>query len=102
MADGAGGFVPVEEAALRALVEATESARTASEALREATDGFAELAADLKIDAVRRLQERGASAAQVARYEDAHREAARRLREHARLLDARLSALESAVRDVAD
>jgi hypothetical protein len=98
MSDEMGGFVPVEAAALQALDGSMARVREAEARLRAATDTLIELADDLKIDAVRRLRERGASEAQVERYEASHREGAARVRREARTLDERLAALEDAVR----
>ena len=65
-----GPFVPVDQAALR---RAAERVGAASKTLDVEAQALIELAEDLLIDATRRLRERGASAAQVERYEDAYR-----------------------------
>jgi hypothetical protein len=98
MSDDRGGFVPVEVAALEALAASMADVREAETGLRGATEALLELAGDLKVDAVRRLRERGASEAQVERYEAAYRDGVARLRRRASRLDARLEALEAAIR----
>ena len=87
------GFVAVPGAELDALAEATADARTAASALRGAVERLAELADDYRIDAVRRLRERGASEAQVARYERAFTEQRRAVRDRLRALDEAFGAL---------
>ncbi len=81
------GFVPVDAASLREAERAADEVRRARTELERATRTLVELAEDMKIDAVRRLRERGASAAQVERYEAAYRAAA----EEARAGDAALA-----------
>ncbi|MFK7987518.1 MAG: hypothetical protein AB8I08_15980 [Sandaracinaceae bacterium] len=84
MSDGdePGGYVPVPAAALDALDARTREVEAAGKRVRKAIDALAELARDYRNDAVRRLQERGASEAQVARYEDSLDAALGTLRQH--------------------
>lgn len=72
MSDGdePGGYVPVPAAALDAIERRARDVEAATKRMQEAIGALAELARDYRSDAVRRLQERGASEAQVARYED--------------------------------
>ncbi len=68
----ASTFVPVERAALSALTPSVHRVGRAAVAQRAALARLLELADDLRADAVQRLRERGASAAQVERYEAAY------------------------------
>lgn len=95
-----GAFVPVDVASVDALVSATARLREAEARVRAATDDLLELSADLAIDATRRLQERGASEAQVARYRGSLRERADAVQEALRYLDEATSQTESAVERV--
>lgn len=94
------GFVPVDGASLDALLEAAARLREAEARVRAATDELLELSADLAIDATRRLQERGASEAQVARYERSTRERTAEVRDALRALDEAASQTERAIERV--
>lgn len=95
--DELGGFVPVDAASLRALADAASALARARAEVGSATSALLELCEDMKIDAVRRLAERGASAAQLERYEDAYAAHARRARERLAALDAACARVEGAV-----
>ncbi|HEY8432735.1 MAG TPA: hypothetical protein VIL20_30400 [Sandaracinaceae bacterium] len=95
--DELGGFVPVNRAAVRALEEAASELWRARAELREATEELLELSEDMKIDAVRRLVERGASEAQLERYEEAYRRSAHATRERGAALDSALARLRRAI-----
>lgn len=81
------GFVAVSPAAIAALTDAHAASRDATRALGAALDGLLELAEDMQIEATRRLRERGASEAQVERYEQAYRHEAARVTAARRALD---------------
>ncbi len=98
--DETGGFVPVDRGALEALTQARDALETARSELAVASRALVELAEDMKVDAVRRLAERGASSAQVERYEEAYRTAREALDARARELDAATRRLDEAVRAV--
>lgn len=69
--DPQGAHVPVPRGELIALQERVETLGAALAKHRTALSQLIELADDLRADAVRGLRDRGASAAQVARYEEA-------------------------------
>lgn len=92
------GYVPVPAAALAAVDARAHDVEAALARARKAIDGLAELARDYRSDAVRRLQERGASEAQVARYENSLEAALDRIRGPLADLDRTCAAL----RDEAD
>jgi hypothetical protein len=69
---------------------------------QEAVGRLLELAYDLRMDAVRRLRERGASEAQVERYEAAFRSGAEAVRLTGAELDATLAGLAREVQELAD
>lgn len=68
-------FVPVDLSMVEALDEAAKDLARARREVDAAAEALLELAEDMKIEAVRRLSERGASAAQLARFEEAFRTA---------------------------
>lgn len=79
MTDALDGFLPLDPETARALSAAASRLASAQRELELAAGALVELAGDLKVDAVRRLAERGASDAQIARYEEAFRAAAQAL-----------------------
>lgn len=90
-------FVPIPTDALDALEgRANAIAQTAREA-RRAVHALTELATDYRSDAVRRLQERGASEAQVERYEASLDAALRTVREPMAELERACAALRADV-----
>lgn len=93
----AEGFVPLDPETARALEDAASSLTSARRDMDLAAAALLELAEDLKIDAVRRLAERGASAAQVARYEDAFDETAGALKTRREALEAACARMQRAV-----
>src|SRR5688500_14997240 len=88
-------FVPVEAAAVAALEDALEKLDAAERALRGACEKLGELGDDLCSDAISRLEERGASEAQIEGYEEGWR-----LRR--RELDLQLDTVRSARVSLAD
>lgn len=91
------GFVAVSPAAIAALTDAHATSCAAARALGAALDGLLELAEDMQIEAARRLRERGASEAQIERYEQAYRDEAARVTAARRALDEAESALGTAI-----
>ena len=102
MADGSGATVPVTRDALRGMGQIMDRAGRAAVAQRAAVARLLELADDLRSDAVQRLRERGASEAQVERYEAAFRSGAAAVRQTGAELDATLGELGRAVQELAD
>jgi hypothetical protein len=90
-------FVPLDGETARALEDAASALRGARRDLDLAAQALLELAEDMKIDAVRRLAERGASAAQLARYEEAFDEAAGALRARREALEVACAQMQRAV-----
>jgi len=66
-------YVPIDRRALRELGRGVDRLGRAAVAQRAAVARLLELADDLRVDAIRRLRESGASEAQVERYEGAYR-----------------------------
>lgn len=87
---------------MAALVPAVHRAERAAVAQRAALARLLELADDLRADAVARLRERGASEAQVERYEAAFLEQSRATLDAGAALDAALGALSRAAQAIAD
>ena len=98
MSENLGGFVPVPVSALEGLARSLDESRAAERALAKALEATLELTEDLSRDAIRGLRDRGASAAQIDRYETARRDATRRTREHLDGLREALDAVESSAR----
>ncbi len=96
--DELAGFVPVDAASLRALEEAASALALARAEIGSAASELLELCEDMKIDAVRRLADRGASAAQLERYEEAYLACARRARERLTALEDTCARVQGAVR----
>lgn len=94
------GYLPVDGSAVAELERAASALDTARRSLAEATRALIELSDDMKTDAVRRLAERGASSAQVERYEDAYRACASGVQEQTSALADACARLERAVRIV--
>jgi hypothetical protein len=95
------GFVPVDGRTLRELVAARRAVELAEGELSRACRALVELSEDMKTDAVRRLLERGASSAQVERYEEAYRACREALEAKARELREACARLDDAVRAMA-
>ena len=95
-------FVPIERETLAALLSQASAAADASEALRRATQALVEQTDDLAIDAVRRLKERGASAAQVEGYEGAYRSRVAAVREAQAALHAACEGVRGSAQELAD
>lgn len=95
-AEGAA-FVPLDSETARALEDAASALGGARRDMDLAAMALLELAEDMKIDAVRRLAERGASAAQVARYEEAFDEAAGALKARREALERACAEMQRAV-----
>lgn len=87
------GHVPVPAAELADLEARAEALAVALAAHRDALTALMELADDLRADAVRGLRDRGASAAQVERYEAAFRDARRRVQRTRRAAEDRAEAI---------
>ena len=87
-AESRAEFVPLDVEMVRATLEAADETLGAVRALRGETQALVELADDYRIDAQRRLRERGASEAQVEGYERAYRARLLALRERERALEA--------------
>lgn len=102
MADPLDGYVPVPTRTLEAVAASITATREAERTLARALDALLELTEDLSMDAVRGLRDRGASAAQIERYEAAHRDAARAARDRLNALSHALDAVESASRPLSD
>jgi cob(I)alamin adenosyltransferase len=90
----------VEAASLLALHEAAARLREAEARVRAAAEDLLELGADLAVDATRRLRERGASEAQVARYERSIRERSTAVQDALRALDEAATESERAIAEV--
>lgn len=75
-----GGFVPLDPETARALEDAAARLTDAERAMDRAARALLELAEDMSVEATRRLAERGASGAQIERYEEAYRASAESLR----------------------
>ncbi|MCB9592391.1 MAG: hypothetical protein H6719_06645 [Sandaracinaceae bacterium] len=95
-------FVPVNGDLLEGLVPALHRVERAAVAQRAALARLLELADDLRADAVARLRERGASEAQVERYEGAFQAQSRATVEGGAALDAALGGLAKLVAEVVD
>ncbi len=74
-------FVPVPLTYLRSLQTEFESLQIAAKNTDASVRGFFELTEDYKRDAIRRLQERGASEAQIQSYEAAFHDQTHRVNE---------------------
>lgn len=98
--DELGGFVPVDRASLGRLEDASSALVSRRAELAEATRALLELCEDMKIEAARRLAERGASAAQLERYEEAYRACAERARDRGAALDEACARVRDAVRAI--
>jgi hypothetical protein len=92
------GFVPVDAATLRALEDAASALVRARSELDHALGELLDLAGDMKTEALRRWSERGASSAQIERYEDAHRAVAEAARARSAALHEACTAMCGAVR----
>ena len=92
------GFVPVDGEALAALDAAVDALADARRELERASRALVELAGEMSADAVRGLRDRGASAAQIERYEDAHRASAAAVHASARALDGAIEEVRRAAR----
>ncbi len=92
------GFVPVDGKTVQAVEDAAASIVRARSELERATEELLELAEDMKREAVRRLTERGASSAQVERYEAAYQRAAQATRAASAALEGSCAAMIDAVR----
>jgi hypothetical protein len=88
-------FVPVERAALERLSEALAELEGARARVSSASSDLLDLSLDLEKDALARLTERGASAAQVERYEAAYHTCVEAFR-------GRVQAFEAALRTVTE
>lgn len=94
------GFVPLDARTARALDDAAAALAIAKRELDRAAEELFELTEDMKIDAVRRLGERGASSAQIERYESAYRASVEAVRERSAALEAACARMREAVRAV--
>jgi hypothetical protein len=93
-----GKFVPVDAGALESLEDAAGDLAGAKVALDRATNALLELAQDMQREAVRRLEERGASSAQVERFSEAFGSASSDVRARSKALDAACTRLREALR----
>ncbi len=93
-----GSFVPVDAGALESLEDAAMDLAGAKVALDRATQALLELAEDMQTEAVRRLSERGASDAQVDRFQQAYRSCAGDVRTRSKALDTACTRLREALR----
>lgn len=93
-------WVPVEKNRLTALEPAVHRAERAAVAQRAALARLLELADDLRADAVARLRERGASEAQVERYEGAFLAQSRAVLDAGAAVDAAIGQLGRVAREL--
>ncbi|MCA9607583.1 MAG: hypothetical protein KC619_18375 [Myxococcales bacterium] len=94
-------WVPVEKNRLTALGPAAHRAERAAVAQRAAVARLLELADDLRADAVARLRERGASEAQIERYEGSFVAQSRAVLDAGAALDVAIGALSATARELA-
>ena len=102
MTDGEVAFVPVNRSSLEALRAVMARVGRAAVAQRASVARLLELADDLRVDALRRLRESGATEAQVERYEAAYREQADAVSRSGAALDATLGELGRVTQELAD
>lgn len=90
--------MPVDTGALESLEDAAMEVAGSKVALDRATQALLELAEDMQREAVRRLEERGASMAQIDRFADGYRASAGEVRAKSKALDAACARLREALR----